>query len=108
MSGFFVESGGGIPQFLTDNRIGHAVGGDLQAKTDRESAEARLKEYEEKLTAARAEAKAGLLDQAPLDFVGNDFALDDISFQVVPIPQTVWLFGTALLFLIGLKRKSSS
>jgi hypothetical protein len=38
-------------------------------------------------------------------YIGNDFALDDISLQVVPIPQTVLLLGTGLLFLIGLKRK---
>jgi hypothetical protein len=38
-------------------------------------------------------------------YVGNDYALDDLSFHVVPIPQTVWLLGTACLFVLGLKRK---
>ena len=37
-----------------------------QAKTDRESAEARLKEYEEKLTSARAEATA-IVDEGRRD-----------------------------------------
>jgi hypothetical protein len=37
--------------------------------------------------------------------LGNDYALDDLSFHVVPIPQTVWLLGTACLFVLGLKRK---
>jgi hypothetical protein len=41
----------------------------------------------------------------PVPGSGNDYALDDLSFHVVPIPQTVWLLGTACLFVLGLKRK---
>lgn len=41
-------------------------------------------------------------------FTGNDFALDDLTFvktTVIPIPATVWLFGSSLLGLIGLSRQ---
>lgn len=42
---------------------------------------------------------------------GNDFAMDDIVFDTrnpdnpVPIPAAVWLFGTGLLGLFGVRRK---
>ena len=51
-------------------------------------------------------AKIDILNTST-DYVGNDFALDDISFRGVPIPQTVWLLGSCLLILIGFKRKNS-
>jgi hypothetical protein len=39
---------------------------------------------------------------------GNDFALDDIGFTAVPIPGAVWLFGSALIGIVGIGRKFSS
>jgi hypothetical protein len=39
---------------------------------------------------------------------GNDFAIDDIGFDKrspVPIPAAVWLFGSGLLGLFGVRRK---
>ncbi len=43
------------------------------------------------------------LNTAP---IGNDFALDDISFSPVPIFSSLLLFGSGLLGLIGLKWKA--
>lgn len=37
---------------------------------------------------------------------GNDFALDDISFNrsTVPVPAAIWLFGSGVAALAGLRR----
>jgi hypothetical protein len=34
--------------------------------------------------------------------------LDDIRFEVIPIPATVWLFGSGLIGLIGVARRKRS
>ena len=39
---------------------------------------------------------------------GNDFALDDIGFTAIPIPSAVWLLGSGLFGIVGIRRKFSS
>jgi hypothetical protein len=39
---------------------------------------------------------------------GVQFAMDDFTFSAVPIPPSVWLFGSGLLGLIGMTRKKAS
>lgn len=47
----------------------------------------------------------GGIDADPTDIGGGEhFAMDDFTFTVVPIPPAVWLFGTGLLWLIGISR----
>jgi len=36
---------------------------------------------------------------------GNDFVIDNISMKAVPIPGAVWLLGSGLVGLLGLRRK---
>ncbi len=42
---------------------------------------------------------------AAISFTGDDFFLDDVGFNVVPVPAALWLFGSGLLGLVGLARK---
>ena len=37
--------------------------------------------------------------------IGNDFALDDLSFQPVPIPGAVWLLGSGLIGFAGFRKR---
>ena len=39
---------------------------------------------------------------------GNDFALDDLSLNTVPLPGAVWLLGSGLLGLIGIRKRKST
>lgn len=34
--------------------------------------------------------------------------LDNVSVSAVPVPAALWLFGSGLIGLIGMKRKSSN
>lgn len=36
---------------------------------------------------------------------GNDFRISSISVSAVPIPAAAWLFGSALMGIVGLRRK---
>ncbi len=42
---------------------------------------------------------------AAVSFTGDDFFLDDVGFNVVPVPAALWLFAPGLLGLIGLASK---
>ncbi len=45
---------------------------------------------------------------AAISYTGDDFYLDDIGFNVVPVPAAVWLFGSGLLGLIGIARRKKA
>jgi hypothetical protein len=38
---------------------------------------------------------------------GYQFAMDNFTFNVVPIPAAIWLFGSGLLGLIGIARRKT-
>ena len=40
-------------------------------------------------------------------YMGGSGAIDNLVYNVVPIPATAWLFGTALLGFIGFARRTS-
>jgi len=50
--------------------------------------------------------QAGLIDELKLGF-GNNFLVDDIVLNAVPVPAAVWLFGSGLIALIGAARRKA-
>jgi hypothetical protein len=55
-------------------------------------------------------AQLGLIDELRMDF-GSGFLVDDLSLNgltspsAVPVPAAVWLFGTALIGLVGFGKR---
>lgn len=49
-------------------------------------------------------AQASVIDKLVLNF-GNNFLVDDIRLNAVPIPDSIWLFGLGLLAMAGFVRK---
>ncbi|OPX81634.1 MAG: hypothetical protein A4E43_00627 [Methanosaeta sp. PtaB.Bin005] len=50
----------------------------------------------------RLEFSSAPLGVNPWDY---HFAMDNFTYEAVPIPSAVWLLGSGLLGLLGLKRK---
>ena len=48
------------------------------------------------------------VNQSPANYLAVDDLLLDIRISAIPIPAAVWLFGTALIGLVGLSKRRNS